>query len=130
MWLLSRACIIEIIVLFFFFFFQAEDGIRAGHVTGVQTCALPICPRAQQVQQGPRAQQARHEPGTWSPPRRRESTGCMVPYRIPTDAQNEIRMGPERGQNGKGIRSTSASPRSTARARRSEERRVGNGERR
>src|SRR5690625_6432333 len=25
-----------------FFFFQAEDGIRVGHVTGVQTCALPI----------------------------------------------------------------------------------------
>src|SRR5690625_7681490 len=25
-----------------FLFFQAEDGIRAGHVTGVQTCALPI----------------------------------------------------------------------------------------
>src|SRR5690348_2857614 len=24
------------------FFFQAEDGIRAGRVTGVQTCALPI----------------------------------------------------------------------------------------
>src|SRR5207253_8594187 len=24
------------------FFFQAEDGIRDGHVTGVQTCALPI----------------------------------------------------------------------------------------
>src|SRR5690606_40925652 len=27
-----------------FFFFQAEDGIRDFHVTGVQTCALPICP--------------------------------------------------------------------------------------
>src|SRR5690606_41036517 len=32
------------------FFFQAEDGIRDFHVTGVQTCALPIsivaaCPR-------------------------------------------------------------------------------------
>src|SRR5439155_12177086 len=27
---------------FLFFFFQAEDGIRDGHVTGVQTCALPI----------------------------------------------------------------------------------------
>src|SRR5579862_9940264 len=27
---------------FFFFFFQAEDGIRDGTVTGVQTCALPI----------------------------------------------------------------------------------------
>src|SRR6266540_1034662 len=25
-----------------FFFFQAEDGIRARDVTGVQTCALPI----------------------------------------------------------------------------------------
>src|SRR6266511_2511499 len=29
----------------FFFFFQAEDGIRDFHVTGVQTCALPICRR-------------------------------------------------------------------------------------
>src|SRR5260221_14743782 len=26
-------------------FFQAEDGIRDGCVTGVQTCALPISPR-------------------------------------------------------------------------------------
>ena len=26
-----------------FFFFQAEDGIRDHCVTGVQTCALPIC---------------------------------------------------------------------------------------
>src|SRR5689334_24188780 len=29
-------------IIFFFFFFQAEDGIRDGTVTGVQTCALPI----------------------------------------------------------------------------------------
>src|SRR5438034_6535918 len=27
----------------YFFFFQAEDGIRDHCVTGVQTCALPIC---------------------------------------------------------------------------------------
>src|SRR5690606_41132016 len=27
---------------FSYFFFQAEDGIRDFHVTGVQTCALPI----------------------------------------------------------------------------------------
>src|ERR1039457_5101429 len=27
------------------FFFQAEDGIRHYKVTGVQTCALPICSR-------------------------------------------------------------------------------------
>src|SRR5439155_10771831 len=26
------------------FVFQARDGIRDGHVTGVQTCALPILP--------------------------------------------------------------------------------------
>src|SRR5690348_18169334 len=37
-------CIVSALlsVLFFFFFFQAEDGIRDGRVTGVQTCALPI----------------------------------------------------------------------------------------
>src|SRR5207253_5654214 len=28
------------------FFFHAEDGIRDGHVTGVQTCALPILAEA------------------------------------------------------------------------------------
>src|SRR6266511_716113 len=33
------------LILCFFFFFQAEDGIRDFHVTGVQTCALPILPR-------------------------------------------------------------------------------------
>src|SRR5690606_40438435 len=32
-----------------FFFFQAEDGIRDFHVTGVQTCALPISAKGQQL---------------------------------------------------------------------------------
>src|SRR5439155_6943799 len=31
------------------FFFQAGDGIREGHVTGVQTCALPISFRVTKV---------------------------------------------------------------------------------
>src|SRR3712207_8520656 len=31
------------------FFFQAEDGIRDIGVTGVQTCALPICMRLPQL---------------------------------------------------------------------------------
>src|SRR5262249_57891575 len=31
------------LVACFRFFFQAEDGIRDWSVTGVQTCALPIC---------------------------------------------------------------------------------------
>src|SRR5690606_40840183 len=30
--------------LYSFFFFQEADGIRYFHVTGVQTCALPILP--------------------------------------------------------------------------------------
>src|SRR5436309_9101007 len=34
------------LLCFFFFFFQAEDGIRDFHVTGVQTCALPILEKA------------------------------------------------------------------------------------
>src|SRR5262249_59325153 len=37
-------CILSLCLsVFFFFFFQAEDGIRDWSVTGVQTCALPIC---------------------------------------------------------------------------------------
>src|SRR5690348_18059744 len=35
-------------LVIFFFFFQAEDGIRDGRVTGVQTCALPIWSRVYQ----------------------------------------------------------------------------------
>src|SRR5204862_2885484 len=31
------------VIVTYFFFFQAEDGIRDLYVTGVQTCALPIC---------------------------------------------------------------------------------------
>src|SRR5690606_8231819 len=36
-------------ICFFCFFFQAEDGIRDFHVTGVQTCALPISRRARRA---------------------------------------------------------------------------------
>src|SRR5690606_8998287 len=42
-------CIFAYYFLFFFFFFQAEDGIRDFHVTGVQTCALPILARGMDV---------------------------------------------------------------------------------
>src|SRR5699024_423039 len=44
------------LVVLFFFFFQAEDGIRDRNVTGVQTCALPICsgkPRLQALYKHP-----------------------------------------------------------------------------
>src|SRR5690349_23951520 len=57
--------------IFVFFFFQAEDGIRDLYVTGVQTCALPICDdhrdrlvvvvHARVLQQGKRAAGGRLE---------------------------------------------------------------------
>src|SRR6266496_5679156 len=46
------------LTLILVFFFQAEDGIRALYVTGVQTCALPISTRLGAVARpvrGPRA---------------------------------------------------------------------------
>src|SRR5690625_6542102 len=42
-----------------FFFFQTEDGIRDGHVTGVQTCALPIFTGCSQAYTGPSTTQER-----------------------------------------------------------------------
>src|ERR1039457_1621331 len=36
--------------IIFFFFFQAKDGIRDYKVTGVQTCALPICMKAEDTE--------------------------------------------------------------------------------
>src|SRR5207244_7265196 len=50
------------------FFFQAEDCIRADLVTGVQTCALPICLRSSTLS-SPTAQASR-----WSATTPRRST--------------------------------------------------------
>src|SRR5205085_12347523 len=48
------------------FFFQAEDGIRALTVTGVQTCALPISPPTRSWSgPGPASAGCRSTP--WSP---------------------------------------------------------------
>src|SRR5437879_9271950 len=44
------------------FFFQAEDGIRDTSVTGVQTCAFPICPRVARRQQAHQFQQRMDTP--------------------------------------------------------------------
>src|SRR5436309_6637504 len=53
---------IYLVIIFFFFFFQAEDGIRDFHVTGVQTCALPISLRR-------RNRRSCHRRGCRGPPR-------------------------------------------------------------
>src|SRR3712207_9101797 len=41
--MLGLVCDCFFLLFMVFFFFQAEDGIRDIGVTGVQTCALPIC---------------------------------------------------------------------------------------
>src|SRR5690606_40357723 len=84
-----------------FFFFQAEDGIRDFHVTGVQTCALPIC----------RAGRCRSTPGTprASPPRsargpappRRQTTVRAAACRAPRSRSEERRVG-KGGRHGLG----------------------------
>src|SRR5690625_6308672 len=50
-WLL-HFCRLPLLIVASLFFFQAEDGIRDGHVTGVQTCALPIFIGLVDVRQG------------------------------------------------------------------------------
>src|SRR5690606_41574717 len=66
------------------FFFQAEDGIRDFHVTGVQTCALPISPPARSPPPSParRASTAgTATPATATPP----TTSAACPrWRTPT----------------------------------------------
>src|SRR5438876_9111802 len=42
LWLYHESLLRVVFIFRVFFFFQAEDGIRDGRVTGVQTCALPI----------------------------------------------------------------------------------------
>src|SRR5690625_7488298 len=66
-----------------FFFFQAEDGIRDGHVTGVQTCALPISPPTPPRPQNPP-----------TPPRTRTPRPPTRPTR-PTGRSEERRVGKE-----------------------------------
>src|SRR5256885_14950272 len=56
----------------YFFFFQAEDGIRDYKVTGVQTCALPICLRGEHVRY------EREVPQPDGPPRHIES--LLMPH--------------------------------------------------
>src|SRR5206468_9297290 len=49
----------------FFFFFQAEDGIRDLIVTGVQTCALPICKTKAEAHRRHRRESSFHPDPSW-----------------------------------------------------------------
>src|SRR5690606_39765800 len=70
------------------FFFRAEAGIRAFHVTGVQTCALPIYLRVAFCVSG----LAHADPGTCPP-----SGGLLCPARgrNPLERSEERRVGKE-----------------------------------
>src|SRR5207253_4744582 len=81
------------------FFFQAEDGIRDGHVTGVQTCALPISSGT-----------GRGSPGCGAVRRGTPPRPTASRPRAPGDAESGRAVGTQPGQDD---------------GRRSEERRVG-----
>src|SRR6266508_2462900 len=66
-------------ILLFFFFFEAEDGIRDGHVTGVQTGALPISANPTiSAGRAPKIIRARMSRPRWSVPKRwaRPAASC------------------------------------------------------
>src|SRR5690606_40760177 len=91
------------------FFFQAEDGIRDFHVTGVQTCALPISAAAERFAAGDRRVRGRRDRAGGRGDARRGATGGAM-------------------AGGRGISRRGSPPgvaRRGARALRSEERRVG-----
>src|SRR5690606_30206147 len=61
------------------FFFQAEDGIRDFHVTGVQTCALPISSSSSPVRKARRASRLAKTPTSlpWSTTNNRRSPSSV-----------------------------------------------------
>src|SRR5690606_39540207 len=69
---------------FFFFFFQAEDGIRDFHVTGVQTCALPIYGQRQNPDKRAQASDAFPEPEVFRYIHARPSSASPSPIKAAT----------------------------------------------
>src|SRR5207253_8005012 len=83
-------CIVDIFCRFFFFFFQAEDGIRDGHVTGVQTCALPI------YTGGRFTVFEQTTPAGWGPPRHVHANEDEIVYVL--DGTYDVSVGNERSE--------------------------------
>src|SRR5580693_4403491 len=70
------------------FFFQAEDGIRDGTVTGVQTCALPILCAANTA--SPHFAKSSPKPAANNDNAMLSVTSCRIS--LPRRAPNAIRM--------------------------------------
>src|SRR2546430_9162265 len=83
----------------FFFFFQAEDGIRDLTVTGVQTCALPICAsgarRLRHARAGAPARDLRRRDRRLLRAARREARAGDLPQVRPARRSEERRVGKE-----------------------------------
>src|SRR6266702_7810446 len=75
-----------VLVYLCFFFFQAEDGIRDGHVTGVQTCALPISLQSP-VRPARRLQTNTHAPGNLHPSPAQIPAARVAPAATPAAVQ-------------------------------------------
>src|SRR5207253_3097672 len=88
----------------YFFFFQAEDGIRDGHVTGVQTCALPICRLAQR---------GRHRDGVGDL-RQRVARLSVLRHLVPGGAEGHSGRALRGGRRGRRERGPAIPPRDPA----------------
>src|SRR5690606_40927518 len=84
------------------FFFQAEDGIRGFHVTGVQTCALPISPRRRGAVRGRLPRRGVVTYASWPlSAARRVVSAVVLPTVLPVLRRSEERrVGNERGVGG------------------------------
>src|SRR2546430_562760 len=80
--------------ILFFFFFQAEDGIRDLTVTGVQTCALPIC----RIDARNDRQVVAHEERVGARERRREIRERRLEVGWPQGAADERFLAHESGE--------------------------------
>src|SRR5690606_40592671 len=86
-----------------FFFFQAEDGIRDFHVTGVQTCALPISAGARRLSAAHRAAPAQKPQANFGPKPRWSPAAEPAAPRAPEPGASPARSGERRvGQGGRG----------------------------
>src|SRR5256885_10788855 len=78
------------------FFFQAEDGIRDYKVTGVQTCALPICAAIQAcIARGVRHKAARRKEQQLPAPQRKAPADVELEFVRLTGRSEERRVGKE-----------------------------------
>src|SRR5207302_7940269 len=83
------------VFFFFFFFFQAEDGIRYFHVTGVQTCALPISSSPRRSASAARSSPSPRSPSSVSGFRRTCRPGDVCCTTLRTSRSEERRVGKE-----------------------------------